>query len=374
MRADRGAGEATEFYRANREAMDAGAVIAWPERHHPDELSAIQHAMNLRLDRGDAAFWAEYQNEPLPEEQVDDELLTVAEIVAKLNGQRRGEVPLAATHVTMFVDVQAKALFWLLAAWESDFTGYVLDYGTEPDQKADYFTLRDIRRTLAAAAPRAGIEGAIYAGLERLTEARLGREWQRDDGSTVRVDRCLIDANWGQTSDVVYQFCRQSRFAGVVLPSHGRYVGASSLPFADYVRKPGDRVGANWRIPAPTGRRAVRHALYDTNFWKSFIQTRLAVGMGDPGCLSLFGNKPDQHRLLADHLTSEYRVQTQGRGRTVDEWKQKPERSDNHWLDCLVGAAVAAAIEGIDLAERRAAARKPQRSYAERYAQWRSSR
>jgi hypothetical protein len=53
----------------------------------------------------------------------------------------------------MFIDVQAKALFWLVAAWESDFTGYVLDYGTEPDQKADYFTLRDIRRTLAAARP-----------------------------------------------------------------------------------------------------------------------------------------------------------------------------------------------------------------------------
>jgi hypothetical protein len=157
-------------------------VVAWPERHHPDELSAVQHAMNLRLDRGDAAFWAEYQNEPLPEEQVDDELLTVDEIVAKLNGQRRGEAPLAATQVTMFVDVQAKALFWLVAAWESDFTGYVLDYGTEPDQKAAYFTLRDIRRTLAAAAPRAGIEGAIYAGLERLAEAKLGREWQRDDG------------------------------------------------------------------------------------------------------------------------------------------------------------------------------------------------
>ncbi|MEW6199786.1 MAG: terminase gpA endonuclease subunit [Planctomycetota bacterium] len=346
MRADRGAGEATEFYRANREAMDAGAVIAWPERHHPDELSAIQHAMNLRLDRGDAAFWAEYQNEPLPEEQVDDELLTVDEIVAKLNGQRRGEVPLAATHLTMFVDVQAKALFWLVAAWESDFTGYVLDYGTEPDQKADYFTLRDVRRTLAAAAPRAGIEGAIYAGLDRLAEAKLGREWQRDDGSTVRIDRCLIDANWGQSSDVVYQFCRQSRFASVLLPSHGRYVGASSIPFSEYKRKRGDRVGLNWRVPVTTGRRIVRHVVFDTNFWKSFIHARLAVPVGDPGCLSLFGRQPERHRLLAEHLTSEYRVKTEGRGRTVDEWKLRVDGLDNHWLDCLVGCAVAASMGG----------------------------
>ncbi|MEP0848350.1 MAG: phage terminase large subunit family protein [Phycisphaerae bacterium] len=346
MQTDRGIAEATEFYRANREAMDEGAIVAWPERHHPDELSAVQHAMNLKLDRGEAAFWAEYQNEPLPEEQADDELLTADQIMAKINGYRRAEVPLSATHLTMFIDVQAKALFWLVAAWESDFTGYVLDYGTEPDQKAEYFTLRDVRRTLATAAPRAGIEGAIYAGLERLMERTLGREWQREDGAKVRIDRCLVDANWGQSSDVVYQFCRQSKFAGVVMPSHGRYVGASSIPFADYKRKRGDRIGLNWRIPVATGRRPVRHVVFDTNYWKSFVHARLAVQMGDPGCLSLFGRKPEAHRLLADHLTSEYRVKTEGRGRTVDEWKLRVDGLDNHWLDCLVGCAVAASMGG----------------------------
>jgi len=349
MRADRGIAEATAFYRANRAAMDEGAVIAWSERHHPDELSAVQHAMNLRLDRGDVAFWAEYQNEPLPEEHADDELLTADQIAAKLNGLRRGELSIGATHVTMFIDVQGKALFWLVAAWEDDFTGFVLDYGTEPDQKAAYFTLRDIRRTLTDASPRTGLEGAIYAGLERLTDATLGREWRRDDGAMVRIDRCLIDANWGQSSDVVYQFCRQSKHAGVVMPAHGRYVGASSIPFADYKRKRGDRVGLNWRIPLVGSRRSVRHALFDTNYWKSFVHARLAVPIGDPGCLSLFGRAADRHRLFAEHLTSEYRVKTEGRGRTVDEWKLRVDGLDNHWLDCLVGCAVAASMQGATL-------------------------
>jgi len=375
MRADRGIADATEFYRANREAMDKGASIAWPQRHHPDELSAIQHAVNLKLDRGEAAFWAEYQNEPLPEEHADDDLLTADQIAAKTNGLKRGEVPIGCTHLTMFIDVQAKALFWLVAAWEDDFTGYVIDYGTEPGQKAAYFTLRDVRRTLAMTAPRAGLEGAIYAGLERLTEATLGREWRRDDGAMVRIDRCLIDANWGSSSDVVYQFCRQSKYASVVMPSHGRYVGASSIPFSEYKRKRGDRVGLNWRIPVVTGKRSVRHAVFDTNYWKSFVHARLAVAMGDPGCLSLWGQSgvwspesvgagkgasagfscsrlqtPDyglsRHRLLAEHLTAEYRVKTEGRGRTVDEWKLRVDGLDNHWLDCLVGTAVAASIQG----------------------------
>jgi hypothetical protein len=39
-------------------------------------------------------------------------------------------------------------------------------------------------------------------------------------------------------------------------------------------------------------------------------------------------------------------VKTEGRGRTVDEWKLRPEHSDNHWFDCLVGSAVAASIQG----------------------------
>ena len=345
LRADRGIVDATAFYGKHRTAMDEGAVIAWPERFNHDELSAVQHAMNLRL-QNEAAFFAEYQNEPLPEVEVADDLLSADQIAAKVNGHARGLVPLGCSHLTMFVDVQGKALFYIVAAWEDDFTGHIIDYGTEPDQKQAYFTLRDVRRTLGAASPRAGVEGAIYGGLERLIEATVAREWRRDDGAMVRIDRCLIDANWGSSTDVVYQFCRQSPHASVLTPSHGRYVGASSLPFSDYKRKRGERVGLNWRVPIVTGKRAVRHVLFDTNYWKSFVHARLAVPMGDPGGLSLFGQKPEPHRLLSEHLTSEYRVRTEGRGRTVDEWKLRVEGLDNHWLDGLVGAAVAASMQG----------------------------
>jgi hypothetical protein len=30
----------------------------------------------------------------------------------------------------------------------------------------------------------------------------------------------------------------------------------------------------------------------------------------------------------------------------VDEWRMRPEAQDNHWLDGLVGCAVAASIQG----------------------------
>jgi hypothetical protein len=120
-------------------------------------------------------------------------------------------------------------------------------------------------------------------------------------------------------------------------------------------------------MPNVHGKRAVRHALYDTNYWKSFIHARLAVAMGDRGCLSLFGDKAEQHRLFAEHLTAEFRVKTEGRGRTVDEWKMRPERGDNHWFDCLVGCAVAASIQGAVLfgTDGQAPAKRERVSFAE---------
>ncbi len=348
MRQGNAGKEATEFYRQNRDAMDEGSVIAWPERFNHDELSAIQHAMNLKL-QDEAAFFAEYQNEPLPEDDVDSNELTADQVAGKLNRLGRGVIPIGVDHVTAFIDVQATMLFYVVAAWEQDFTGYVVDYGAYPDQRRPYFTLRDARHTLAIATKSTGLEGSIYAGLETLTSQLLSREWKRDDGAALRIERCLIDANWGSSTDVVYQFCRQSAFASVVMPSHGRFVGASSQPFSEYKRKSGDRLGHNWRVPNVRGKRAVRHVVYDTNYWKSFIHARLAVTMGDRGCLSLFGDSPDQHRLFAEHLTAEYRVKTEGRGRTVDEWKMRPERGDNHWFDGLVGCAVAASMQGATL-------------------------
>lgn len=348
LRAEDEGRAATEFYRQHQAAMDVGANVAWPERFNHDEVSAIQHAMNLRL-QDEAAFYAEYQNEPLPESTPDTDELTAEQIANKLNRFPRSVIPQSAVQLAAFIDVQATLLFYMVVAWEQDFTGYVIDYGSFPDQRRPYFTLRDARQTLTSVAEGSGPEGAIYAGLERLTHALLGREWSLDGRGTIRVGKCLIDANWGASTDLIYAFCRQAVYAGTVVPSHGRFVGASSQPFSEYKRRPGDRLGFNWRVPNIHGKRAVRHVVFDANFWKSFVQARLAVTAGDRGCLSLFGDRSETHRLLAEHLTAEYRVKTEARGRVVDEWKQRPERPDNHWFDCLVGCAVAGSMLGVEL-------------------------
>ena len=64
----------TKFYRKNRKEMDEGFVVYWPERHEAGEISGQQHAWNLLVERGEAAFWAEYQNDPIAEADDTGEL------------------------------------------------------------------------------------------------------------------------------------------------------------------------------------------------------------------------------------------------------------------------------------------------------------
>ena len=341
--------EATKFYRKNRAAMDEGARVAWPQRKNPDELSAIQHAYNLRI-RDERAFFSEYQNDPLAAETESDELPTPLEITSNQNGYKRREAPIDAEKLVAFIDVQQNLLYWVAVAWSPGFTGYVVDYGTWPEQNSRYFQLTAAKKTLGQLSPGSGLEGSIYKGLGKLVDKLAALKLTRDDGAELRFSRVLIDANWGLSTDTVYSFCRQSAHSSLVLPCHGRGVGGSSLPFSEYKKKPGDLVGLNWRVPAIRGKRAVRHALYDTNFFKSFTFARLATTLGDPGSLTLYKSAGDHHRLFGDHLGAEYRVAVTGRGRAVDEWHLKPSKPDNHWLDCLVGCAVAGSIEGANLA------------------------
>ena len=166
--------------------------------------------------------------------------------------------------MTAFVDVQGQLLYWLVAAWSADFTGYVIDYGAWPDQQQRYFTLAGARHTLERRYRGTGLEGRLSAGLRDLADQLLGRNWKRDDGMEIAIGRLLIDANWGQSTDVVYQFVRQSQRAALLLPTHGRGVKASDRPMHGWAKKPGEQVGLNWRIRRTTESRAgaariVRH-------------------------------------------------------------------------------------------------------------------
>ena len=357
---------ATEYYRQNQEIMDAGGEVSWShcfaESEH--EISSLQHAYNALIDDGEEAFASEFQNEPfLPPEE--DGQLAIETVWQRIQPNlSRGEIPTTCETITAFIDVQQTCLYWVICAWSQGFTGYIVDYGVFPQQNRNYFALRDVKHTLMHRYSGSGQEGAWRKGFEELTEIILGKEYIRDDGTPLRITRCLIDANDGNAAQTVFDFCRQSKFATIVMPARGRGVTASGTPFSDYKRKPGDKVSPfNWRIPASTGKTTGRYILSDVNFWKSFVRSRWHTTTGDPGCLNLFGKEKNDaaasHLMFGEHMVSEYSVKTEGRGRTVDEWSLRPNR-ENHWFDGMVGCAIAASEQGIML-ESQSANRKYRR-------------
>jgi hypothetical protein len=339
---------ATAFYAKHRAKMDKGAKAAWPERFDAKagEISAIQHAMNKKLD-DEIAFFAEFQNEPLDESAGEDVQLSAADIRQRTNGLPRYRLPDNTEHLTAFIDVQGKVLFFEVMAWSERFGGAVVDYGTFPDQGRSYFTLREAKKTLARNKPGAGEEAQIYAGLEQLTNDLCGREWLTADGTPARLELCLIDANWAKSTEVVYKLCRASRHAAQLMPSHGHFYGASTRSMAERKKGRGERKGINWYISPGKGR--VRHVVWDTNWWKTFHAARLTVPVGDPSAITLWGPPGTDHRMLADQLVSERPYRTEGRGRVVDEWKLKRVGLDNHFTDTQVGNCVAASILGVSL-------------------------
>ena len=335
--------KATSYYRTHKKLMDAGSRVGWEARKFPHELSALQHAMNLRYDNPDT-FDAEYQNSPKTQTITADGLRcpTSDEFCLRVSAtHRRGECPDWVDHVTLGVDVQGSSLWWVVTGIGADFSGQVLDYGIWPEPGLDYVTLGDIDRTIIKTTGIRSSTESLLAGLNRLRDERLAVEYTRDDGTQMRIAHMVVDA--GYQSEVVYRF---SQAHPNVTPSHGKGVTARQRPWSHEKRKTGERIGYGWRMPPTKGTRAPRYCLIDTNTWKTTMTDLWMMEAGDPGAWWLYKAAPMRHRMIADNLSAEYPTKTAGHGRELYEWAVRPNR-DNHLLDATILAAVGASLLGV---------------------------
>jgi hypothetical protein len=351
---DRGPEAATAYYVEHREAMDEGTRVAWPARFVQGELSAIQHAWNLRIDRGEAAFSSEYQNDPLPESRSGATSIDPDEVIARACGVPRGVVPSEATVLTAGIDVQGSCLYWLLAAWTDDARGWIVDYGQTPEQPHGRLGLADVSVPLSTFAPGASEEAQVSAACHATFSLLCDRDWPVEGGATMRLDRGFVDFGWGQHTETVRSAVKASRYP--IMPSKGAAIGAKSIrDLTDRKKMPGDRVGLHWRSGSPLRHgTTVRSVLFDANWWKSWCSARLRVDPSEAGSLLICGDKPHdlrRHAQLAEQLASEECVSVEARGKRADEWGLRRPGVDNHLLDCLVMASVAANMQGVVLSE-----------------------
>ena len=346
LRAGDGGKRATEFYRANRAAMDGGCTLSWPERVKSGDLSGVQSALNLYY-AAPTAFASEYQCEPEASRlAAGAKELDAREVAARGSGAARGAVPPGGTRVTVGVDVGGELLWYCVCAWNERFGGSVLDYGCYPPQARSVFAAADARPGLSQAFPDMTDAQRVYAGLGALLPELLGREWPTADGSALRCERGLIDSGW--EGDAVRQAIAASPHAGGLWASKGVGRSATQWGVAKWKPRPGERSGHHWRLTVGERGRG-RQVQFDPDAWKSFLCSALTVPLGGPTGLSLWGKpeKAAQHELFAEHCAAEYSEPMTLRGDTFDKWLVRPHRTDNHLWDTLVLAAVAASVQGL---------------------------
>ena len=357
---------ATAFYRANRAKMDVGASAAWEARKSDGEESAIQHAMDLLITRGEDAFWAEYQNAPRDESSAQQPQMEPEVLSRRINRIRPGVVPRGAVELTAFVDVGEGCLWWGVLAAGDAFRGDLVAYGAYPDPGRRVFSKAEMRGALERAHPAGSMQGTWFAALTHLGSMILDRDWPDEDGQPRRVSLMMIDCGFGNSTDTVFDWIKRSPWKDRIYPSRGKGIGAKTRPMSDWPKEPGDKMGTDWRIRTNKARKS-REVVFGTNFWKSFVADRLHAPMGGLGALSWNGDKPNEHEMLASHLTAEKRVTVSTNDRTVDEWVAKVGR-DNDLLDVLVGCHVAASIRGVsfDTGSRQSTRAAPRVSLADR--------
>lgn len=330
--------QAQDYYAANREAMDEGARVAWEHDKLPDEISALQSLMTVRALDGEF-FRREIQQEGLAPVNTSGVKLDAPTLLTRLSRVDRGQIPPAATHTTCFIDSSDQVLWWMVCAWAKDFTGWIVDYGTWPDQGRPTFYKSDLAQRISQQLPHASWEEAFVHAHNQL-ESDLTRAYPQ-------LDIILKDWSDGQQKPRVSSQVQASAFRSRIRPSKG------------HAPKPGRKPVHLWGDPhrsRHSGQNWVEHrheqphnVAFDANIWKSHAARRLLTTVGAPSSVLLPGNDERANRLLVEHLTSENPKAVTYDGAAGVVWELAVGR-DNDWWDCYVGNCVAASVCGVGMA------------------------
>lgn len=332
-----------EFYLENREEMDNGAHVYWEDRVEPGFHSALEAAMASYFD-DPRSFMAEKQN--TPDEDLDSLFrpLSPIEVANRQNELAPSVVPHDTEFITCHIDVQEQVLYYVVVAWNNNFAGSILRYGTNPKQGRLYFHVRDLPKSLKSKYPGNDTDGALKAGLLDLMEQLATTEFHDINGQPYRLDRGLVDCRY--KTSIVEQAIIESPFASTFIPAFGVGIGAKQMPLRLRQGLRGQH-GKHWVFQKPRDRR-LKSVFVDTNYWKQEAYNGLFVPSTHSCAIRLFKAPTSKHQMIADHFCSERAVRVQANGRTIDEWELPSNKPDNHYWDNLVGAMVAANTLGLN--------------------------
>lgn len=318
---------ATKFYRANRKAMDEGAMVSWEYAfdRKGGEISALQHAMNILCDTPDA-FWSEYQQMP---KDVDAEVFQIdqAAVIGKTTTLDRCKAPDTAKMLVCHADINRAGLHWVAAAFDQQMSAHVAAYGKWPES-GDLWEEN---------APELVRRQAIYSGMQGLAQALATAPWNQG-GKAIRP--IVMGFDRGYEPEVVHRFCWMAPLPFRTVPTRGYAANKYYVRKATLVAAPQEQCHVT---QSPNG----NYLAFNADYWREIAQRSFLGIMGSPGTTTLYKADPRQHTWLADHICAE---KLRNKYRTDQglrwEWVLRPGQK-NDLLDAFVGCFVLAAWSGL---------------------------
>lgn len=337
---EEGKRNATEFYRQHQEAMDEGSQVAWDKDKLEDEISALQSLMTIRAI--DPAFFrCEIQQESEIPVNTSGVRLETGNLLKRLSMLPRGTVPAPADYLTAFIDSQDEVLFWMVCGWRKDFTGWIIDYGSWPDQGRSVFYKSGLVNRITEQLPGVGWEECFVHAHNTLEELILNHQWLTEDGKPRQVELLLKDWSDGGHKPRIESQVNASRNKSRLRPSKGFAPKPGRKPVHLWGDTERDRHnGSEWverRKESPV------NVQYNTNVWKSHAARRLLTTIGAPSAVLLPGQEESENRMLSEHFTAEQPKAMTYDGATGTVWELIPGRDNDFW-DCFVGNNVAASM------------------------------
>lgn len=328
---------ATAYYLKNKKAMHSGAVVANEYRYisdpgpdgQPLEHSALQHAFNFIADGGEdgwAAFAAEMQSNPLPEDEFQSSGLTVDRVQRQLHPGKRGEWPDDGEYRIVAIDLGKTACHWVDVAWNTEpaAAGRVVHYGV-----AESYPDADDQTT---------IERALFNCLVRFRDQVMSLD--------PVPNYVLIDS--GAYSEVVYAFVK--RYGVPFLATKGQSAGM----FRNQKEAADRSIGDNWNGIWQTKRKFWLYHL-NVDHWKGWCHQRWLTNVRDDegtwqaGSLALPSPSYNrEHQSFAKHMCSEEEREEFKPGKGMRRYWHSLH-ANNHWLDAMAMACAGCSMLGIKL-------------------------
>jgi hypothetical protein len=336
---------AHKMYLAQRREMDAGAVVANPQRFKPQllpdgsqlQVSALQNYFDEWADKGEMFCRCELDNETIRNDDLIESKLELGHVASAETDRPRGIADESTTMIVRGVDVRKVELHFSTMA--SD--------GARPHRVIDY----DVRSHGTSETTVEQAEQLIYVGL-----CRLADEWKQEghpdaSGGVHHADLTLIDKGWfGSWSEdgekktwvnqPVERFCMEQGLRRF-LPAKGAPNYRSPAPSDDVI------IGDNWHINRGAGaERACTEVVWNAEHWHALVEGLFMLPDVDKGGFSLFRSEPGlwmNHKRLAEHIREGSEDLSELRRKSTRT--RKPRYRRDHFWDSFAMMLVARSVE-----------------------------